>query len=193
MPEPAGSPRGSRLQFLLVALAFIVPLLGAVLLYNGGDAWRPGGSTNHGTLLSPIVNLDERLPGSDLGRQVADHWALVYINDGPCRNACREALYTLRQSRLMLGHDMNRLLRVFLHGTIAPDRVFLEREHAGLVTLHEPAAALLLQAERPVGSAAGGYFLLDPLGNLVMYFPADIVPRDMVDDIAHLLDLSRIG
>jgi hypothetical protein len=34
---------------------------------------------------------------------------------------------------------------------------------------------------------------VDPLGNLVMYFPPDLDLRDMVEDIQHLLDLSRIG
>jgi hypothetical protein len=40
---------------------------------------------------------------------------------------------------------------------------------------------------------AGGYYLVDPLGNLVMYFRPDLDPSDMVDDIKHLLRLSRIG
>ena len=39
----------------------------------------------------------------------------------------------------------------------------------------------------------GGYYLVDPHGNLVMYFGPDIDPRDMVDDIKRLLKLSRIG
>ena len=39
----------------------------------------------------------------------------------------------------------------------------------------------------------GGYYLVDPLGNLVMYFQPDIDPQAMVEDIKHLLELSRIG
>jgi hypothetical protein len=35
--------------------------------------------------------------------------------------------------------------------------------------------------------------LIDPLGNLVMYFQPDLDPSQMVDDIKRLLKLSRIG
>jgi hypothetical protein len=47
--------------------------------------------------------------------------------------------------------------------------------------------------KKPDELADGGYFLLDPLGNLVMYFRPDIAPSDMVADIKHLLRLSHIG
>jgi hypothetical protein len=39
----------------------------------------------------------------------------------------------------------------------------------------------------------GGIYLIDPLANLVMYFPPDLGPRELVDDVKHLLRLSRIG
>ena len=93
----------------------------------------------------------------------------------------------------MLGQDMDRLVRVFLHGASPPDRVFLEEEHQGLVTLQDRALARELEAIRPPEHAGGGYYLVDPLGNLVMYFSPDIAPGEMVDDIKHLLKLSQIG
>ena len=40
---------------------------------------------------------------------------------------------------------------------------------------------------------AGGCYLIDPLGNLVMYFLPGLNPKDMVADIKHLLKLSHIG
>jgi hypothetical protein len=93
----------------------------------------------------------------------------------------------------MLGREMDRLTRVFLHGDIPPDKVWLADEHAGLVTMQDGALAELLKSKRPVDLEAGGYYLVDPLGNLVMYFPPGIDPADMVEDIDHLLELSRIG
>ena len=51
----------------------------------------------------------------------------------------------------------------------------------------------LLSDKKPTDLRDGGYFLVDPLGNLVLYFPPDIDPSDMVDDIKRLLRLSRIG
>ena len=93
----------------------------------------------------------------------------------------------------MLGKDMDRLVRVFLHGDSAPDTVFLADEHVGLITLRDSGFSDLLKNNKPAELSAGGYYLVDPLGNLVMYFRPDIGPGDMVEDIKHLLELSRIG
>jgi len=93
----------------------------------------------------------------------------------------------------MLGKEMGRLLRVFLHGESSPDTVMLADKHAGLIALRDDRLLALLQNKKPEVLAAGGYFLMDPLGNLVMYFEPGINPGDMVADIKHLLKLSRIG
>jgi hypothetical protein len=94
----------------------------------------------------------------------------------------------------MLGNDMSRVVRVLLHGADAPDTLLvLEQEYAGLIALQDSASRQLLMDVHPRGTSADGYYLVDPLGNLVMYFPLDIEPRDLVDDIEHLLKLSRIG
>jgi hypothetical protein len=183
------------MPILLVGLSFVVPLILAAWIYYGGSL-RPVGRSNHGAILMPVVNLQDVIPDSPAAELWQDHWLLVYSHDGECKAECRDALYTLRQSRLMLGNDMQRLIRVFLHGELAPDRVFDEfiaEHHPGLRIVGDGDFGELLAASRPKHLPAGGFFLVDPLGNLVMYFPPDLNPRDMVEDIQHLLDLSRIG
>jgi hypothetical protein len=182
-----------RLQFLLIAAIFLGPLLIAAWMYFSNAGLAPEGRTNHGALLEPITRLTEVLPDSALHSQTDGRWVLLYENAGVCDEDCRFSLYTLRQSRRMLGREMDRLARVFLHGDIPPDKVWLADEHAGLVTMQDGALAELLKSKRPVDLEAGGYYLVDPLGNLVMYFPPGIDPADMVEDIDHLLELSRIG
>jgi len=186
---PAKSARG---QLLLIAAIFFGPLIVAAWLYYGGHITRPPRS-NHGALLEPISNIGEELPDSELLRHGHGQWILLYSTDTACADPCRNALYTMRQGRLMLGKEQGRLLRVFLHGDSPPDKVFLADEHQGLVTTQETALARLLNNKKPAGLPDGGYYLVDPLGNLVMYFGPDIDPSDMVDDIKHLLRLSQIG
>ena len=186
--------RRGHLQLLLIAAAFIGPLALAAWLYFGGGALQPDGRTNHGELLQPIVNLDDALaPGSKARELFGDSWVLVHADAGPCAEGCRDALYTMRQSRLMLGRDMERLERVLLHGAGGPDTVFLAEEHPGLLTLRDDSLLQLLDNKRPAALPAGGFFLIDPLGNLVMYFAPGLDPADMVEDIERLLRLSRIG
>lgn len=193
MTEPKPRQGSGRTQLFLIALIFAVPLLGAIWLYYGENAPRPEGRSNHGALLTPVISLADELGDSPLLAATADHWALVYVQRGPCDTDCEDALFRMRQSRLMLGNDMSRVRRVLLHGLDAPDTLFLEEEHAGLVALQDPTASQALGDSRPRNLGAGGLYLIDPLGNLVMYFPDDISPRQLVDDIEHLLELSRIG
>ena len=180
--------RKSRLQLLLVALVFLGPLAVAAWLYSQGTS--PSGRTNHGVLLEPIINIGK--PSSMPG--VAQRtWILLYRNPGACDEPCRAALFTYRQARLMLGKEMDRVQRVLLHGDSPPDTVFLAEEHPGLITIEDSDLDVLLNNKRPAELPAGGYYLVDPIGNLVMYFQPDLDPGEMVDDIKHLLRLSRIG
>ena len=182
-----------RLQLTLLALVFFGPLILAAWLYFGGTGLQPDSRTNKGELLEPIIALPEVLPGSPLLEQLDGQWSLVHVNTGPCDDACKQAIYTLRQSRLMLGSDMERLQRVLLRAESAPDTVVLGEEYAGTITLVDDALSGLLLGKRPISVTAGGYYLVDPLGNLVMYFPPELDPSAMVKDIEHLLELSRIG
>jgi cytochrome oxidase Cu insertion factor (SCO1/SenC/PrrC family) len=187
------SQKRSRLQLALIAVVFLGPLVVAAWLYNQGDSHAPSGRTNHGELLEPFVSVSDHLSALAAAGQQDRSWLLIYANDDRCEDSCRRALYTLRQARLMLGKEMDRVRRVFLHGDTLPDTVFLAEEHPGLITIEDSSLGGLLNNKRPAELPAGGYFLIDPLGNLVMYFQPDLDPAKMVDDIKHLLRLSRIG
>jgi len=188
------TPRKSaRSQLLLIAAVFFGPLIVAAWMYYGGHIVRPTSGSNYGALLEPIINLSDELPDSELLNASRGMWLLLYSSDDSCTQACRDALYTMRQGRLMLGKEQDRLMRGFLHGDSLPDKVFLADEHQGLITTQDASLTRLLNNKKPAELANGGYFLIDPLGNLVMYFRPDIDPSEMVDDIKHLLRLSRIG
>jgi len=182
----------ARVQMLLIASVFFGPLAVATWMYYGGH-FQPEGRTNHGALIKPIVNVAEELPGSDVAMKGDGYWVLIYADENACAERCKDALYTLRQSQKMLGKEMDRLKRVFLHGESSPDTVMLADEHTGLITLRDDGLSALLNNKKSAELSAGGYFLMDPLGNLVMYFEPEIDPRDMVTDIKRLLKLSRIG
>ena len=180
------------MQLALVALAFGAPLLLATWMYKS-DSWQSEVGTNFGTILQPIVNIEDQLPSSPVVPLTDNQWLMLYVNSAPCEKDCQEALYRLRQSRQMLGNEMSRVTRVFLHGESAPDKVFLKEQHSGLITIIDKDLEELLGDKQPAGRMPGGIYLIDPLGNLVMYFSPDLPPGEMVEDIKHLLKLSRIG
>jgi len=193
MPAEPHNKSPGRLQLLLVAAVFAGPLALAAWMYYSGSSLAPGSGTNKGELLLPTLSLHTEMPQSELYELAPDQWLLLYVNLAECDGTCLDALVRLRQSRLMLGKDMPRVVRVFLHGDSAPDTVSLEQQHAGLITITDKGLGALLEDKRPADLQSGGCYLIDPLGNLVMYFPPGLNPKDMVGDIKHLLGLSHIG
>jgi hypothetical protein len=182
----------ARVQMLLIASVFFGPLAVATWMYYSGTL-QPAGRTNHGALLQPIINVADEATDSEVVSQGHGYWLLIYSHGADCGEDCRKSLYTIRQARTMLGKEMGRLKRVFLHSESSPDTVFVADEHAGLITERDRGLSALLDSRKPAMLPSGGYFLVDPLGNLVMYFEPAIDPGDMVEDIKRLLKLSRIG
>lgn len=203
-----------------LATLFFVPLVASFWLYYG-SAWRPAGHVNYGELINPpralpTVNLprvtlgvsSENGPGEpahadghpprDLSASAPTlfrgHWTVVYVGDGGCDAACRQALYVMRQTRLALGADMTRISRVFLVSGNCCARDYLAREHAGLVVLQAtgtPGTRLL--GKFPSGDRAHSLFLVDPLGNLMMRYDVRRSPGGLLLDLKKLLGLSSIG
>jgi hypothetical protein len=182
-----------RLQFALLALVFFGPLFLAAGMYFTGPSFQPAGRTNHGDLLLPVIPIADELPDSSLLDNIGGRWLLVYSNSGACEADCERALYILRQSRLTLGNDRDRLGRVLLRRESATDTVNPGEDYAGTTVLIDDTLSEWLLDKKPEAAAPGGYFLVDPLGNLVMYFSPKIEPGAMIEDIEHLLEFSRIG
>jgi cytochrome oxidase Cu insertion factor (SCO1/SenC/PrrC family) len=202
-PDPTAVRRG-RLQALLLAALFFIPLSLAFWLYYGPGGWRPAGGTNQGELIDPARPLPQvELPlagGSPVdGEFLRGRWSTVYIGDGACDARCRQALYLTRQSRIALNNDADRVRRVFLVTGNCCDHDLLEREHPDLVVAllgSKDGASLLARfpayGDGPV-TTAGRIYLVDPLGNLLMSYPATAPDKALLTDLRKLLRLSHIG
>jgi len=188
-PPSAPSARRSRLVLLALVLLFFAPLLLAFALYYGWH-WRPIGQTNHGVLIQP----PRPLPLTGAAALLSGRWSLVYVGDGDCSPACREALYYMRQVHLGLGHEIPRVQPVFLVTAACCDDAYLEREYPALVTLNpvgDGRDALL--AQFPQDHRASTLFVVDPRGNLMLRYDVHAAPKGLHDDLVKLLNLSHIG
>jgi len=191
--------RNLRTVAALSAL-FLMPLALAFFLYYG-TGWRPAAHLNHGALITP----PQPLPSAPLTRLVPEtaanaqplfrgKWSLVYVGGGGCDADCRATLFVMRQTRLGLNADMQRVVRVFLVTADCCDRAFLESEHDGLDVRDAagPQARSMLAAF-PANERAHTLFIVDPLGNLMMSYDARQNPHGLLEDLKKLLRLSQIG
>jgi cytochrome oxidase Cu insertion factor (SCO1/SenC/PrrC family) len=182
----------------LLAAIFFLPLVASFYMYYGGT-WRPAASTAHGELYQParpLPKADLRDAGGEFApaNVLNEKWSLVYVGGGACDEACRSALYFMRQTRLSLNNEMTRVSRIFLATSQCCDKEFLEREHAGLITLDAsgPEAADLVAAF-PAQDREASLYIVDPLGNLVMRYDTRDTPKGLLTDLKKLLKLSHIG
>ena len=177
--------RNLRLLGLLAGL-FLLPLALAFWMYYATD-WRPIGTVNHGELIQPPrpVPAFTGLP-ADLFRH---KWTLVYIGEGQCDDACRNALLVIRQTRLSLNNEMTRVERVFLATGNCCAQDVLQREHPGLKVFTAPADL----SPFPSDERAHAVFIVDPMGNLMMRHDARQNPKGLLEDLKRLLKYSQIG
>jgi cytochrome oxidase Cu insertion factor (SCO1/SenC/PrrC family) len=204
MKELSAHDRRQRRIFIGVALMFFAPLALSFYLYYG-KFWHPGGRVNAGELVDPARPLPAlALPlaapaasGAQTNPQfLKGKWTFLYVQQGRCDDRCLRRLYDTRQVRLALDREMNRVQRVFIGDSDCCDLKELLAAHPDLIAVRSSAAAdslLTLLPQRSGSLNSERIYLIDPLGNLMMFYAADAKPKGMLEDMKRLLRLSSIG
>ena len=194
MTNTASSRRAGRRTLLALFALFFGPLVLAAAWYALAPQLAPPPQV-HGALIEPAQPLEPfSVPAADGGaftlEDLRGRWHLVQFVGSDCEPACRQRLRDTRQVRNALGNDRLRLRRIAVAGALsARDDVLAG--HPDLRVLDGDAASFARQFPRPHDSAT--VFVVDPLGNLMLRFGADVPPEAMLDDLEKLLKLSRIG
>lgn len=204
LKKPHNRLRQSRLKMIAVMLVFALPLFIAWIIYYNPGQFSPS-SAPHGSLLQPIRSLpesfkldvyDARLESSVAldGRELlAGHWTLLRLDDGRCDLACEADLFKMRQVRLSLGRDMERLNLVYL-SSLAPTGEHLP----DMLSRHPRLSVSSWSSEEEVYQRlffdlADSVCLLDPLGHVVLCYTQRTNAKDMLKDLKRLLKVSKIG
>lgn len=194
----ANPPRG-RTQFLLLAALFFAPLLAAVLLYFQFPELAPSGRVNKGQLIDPARPMPEQDARLESGAPAGEapfrgHWSYVYVAPSTCDADCTAKLYQIRQIRTLLNEKRLRVRRIYLAPTVeaaVAAQAQLQEEHQDLVFLADTSDGAFRRFF-DLGDAQALY-LLDPLGNWLMWYAGDADSRDILKDIKRLLRISQIG
>ncbi|MEO8299685.1 MAG: hypothetical protein ABI574_17960 [Burkholderiales bacterium] len=200
LPDPAHAldrrTRTGRIKMLLLLALCAAPVVASYFTYY---VLRPGGRTNYGTLIEPMRTLPAaaQLPLTDLQGRPVDparlrgQWLLVVVADGACDAQCETLLYAQRQLREGLGREKDRLDRVWLVTGSAPVRPELLPALAQATVLKVPQNALSQWLQPDAGESLGAHlYLVDPMGNWMMRFPAHIDPAKVKRDLDRLLRAS---
>ncbi|MCD0505532.1 SCO family protein [Bordetella petrii] len=201
----APARKRSLLPLVLVFLCSLAPILAAIVVYNNPQ-WWPDEASNYGALLDPQRPIP---PASELQLTTLDgqpfdlkslegKWLLLSAGPGDCPEACARKLFITRNSHASQGKNVDRLARVWFITDDAevPAKVLEAYKGTVMVRARPEQLARFLLARDTVAGQPGlldPIWVIDPLGNLMLQFPANADGVKVRKDISKLVYNSRVG
>lgn len=167
--------RAGRWKMLAVLLVCAAPVIASYFMYY---VVRPEGRRNHGELIEPQRPLPPLAGVAADGQRVElpalkGQWLLLSVAGGACDAACQQNLYFQRQLRESLGREKERMDRVWLVSDEAAIPTALNTGLQGATVLRVAGLDQWLQPA-PGQQLADHLYVVDPMGNWMMRFPANM-------------------
>ncbi len=181
-----------RWRMLAVLLVCAAPVIASYVTYY---FIRPETRRVFGELVDPQRPLPDvqgvTLAGARVSlRSLKGQWLLVSVSGGACDDRCQRHLYLQRQVRESLGKDKDRVDRVWLvSDDAAVPTALLAALRDATVLRVEPQAMNQWLAPAAGHTVTDHLYLVDPLGNWMMRFPAAL---DVAGAAKVKRDLERV-
>ena len=204
LPDPRidARTRSGRLKMVLLLLFCASPVIASYFTYY---VIRPaGGQTNYGALIQPQRPVPEALQIVDEQGErrpltaFKGKWLLITVHGSACDVTCTEQLFLARQTRISQGAERDRVVPMWMitdDGAVDPRLTAAYNDAKGAVRFVRasgPALAEWLPVEAG-GDLRDHLFLVDPIGNLMMRFPAKADPGKIRSEMIKLLKYNRVG
>ncbi len=185
-------------SFLWLIAVFVAPIiLGTLLFFNLENLGFEKGAVNYGTLIQPafpaqIYDLKQLETKALRKDTLAKKWTMLYIQPNNCDKACLARLQLIKRVRLLMNEQMRRV-RTVLVSNKAVGELVSAKENPDLVVTHVDMTSSEFLKQYPDLDKTPIY-LLDPLGNLMMYYPQENPDiKKMIKDLLKLLKYSHLG
>ena len=185
--------RSFRINLILIFAVFAVPLIAAYLCYF---VWPPQSRLNYGELIEPKALPDAPLRDADGNdfpiSKLRGKWIMLSVDSTTCDEACNQKLYLMRQIRISMTKEMNRIERVMLlkgDGKLPSE---ITAKYPGMHVLSGADAALLATLSQEK-NLTDYIFLIDPVGQVMMRYAKDPDAVGIRRDLSRLLSVSQVG
>jgi len=211
----------SKLKLAALLLIAVVPITMATFAFRA--AMESGGlftTVNKGHLIMPPIDVtaldmrdehtgalqfrsfEDRLP--EIGSPdtyVPEPWLMVFVTTSSCDEQCKERVFYLRQLHTRLGRETQRVRRYYLHASAEPLSEDIRdhfREQFPSMGISVGQRDIIQRRLRDGGvdidlEADNHVFLVDPVGNVMMYYDSSHSTQDIMTDIQRLLRHSSLG
>ena len=176
--------RKSNIKFYLLVSIFVVPMIiGWVLFhYHSYFVFK---TTNHGTLLTPPVSIENIVLNSGAEKK----WQIVFLAKDCEETETENMMHTLHQIQKALGKNSDRSSLIL--GTQKLCNADYSSYFHKLSVEQYGALKSLLQTKNL--QTSDSIYLVDPIGNVFMYYSVASDPMFILKDLNHVLEVSQIG
>lgn len=166
----------------IIMALFILPVLSAYLLFYYNTPLTQQ-TTNHGKLITPPIDVH-----TISGLATLEGWQLAYYAPGVCEQDCFKNVYYIEQIKKALGKKQRYLIPLFMTATPLPAKTQQELKqeypHVHHLALTTNAHRQWLQA---LQNETARLYLIDPNHHVMMSYPDNYNPKDVLSDIQRLL------
>ena len=191
-----------RTKLALLVTVFVLPTLASFAAFY---LFPPTKTNNYGKLISPVINLPQLplgvMDGTDAARGASEQglrgkWLIVTRDSGACEASCEKKLFAMRQSRLIVGREQDRIVRVVLVDDDTKPTDELIKRYQGTAWVSAKSSSWLSKFPVPQDDSSSGrafFYAVDPLGNIFMQYGADDDVKLIAKDLQQVLKASQIG
>tara|TARA_B100001996_G_scaffold188013_1_gene143861 strand:+ start:376 stop:960 length:585 start_codon:yes stop_codon:yes gene_type:complete len=185
-----------KLLLIGITLLFFLPIVISWYLVFFSDYKKNITGTQHGELITPVIDIGE-IKAREIKTMdevlISKKWTLVFIQKKICRNFCEERLYQLRQIRLALGEDRNKVERLVIFNKpndlkkfkdLYPSQKFIDNSF-------KDYHSLVRKFDDYISDEVNSIFLIDPYGFLMMQYSQDSDPIGIIKDLEKLIKNSK--
>ena len=170
--------RRNRAQMIGIMLVGFITLGGSYAVFYFAKTSGGWGTTNNGEFVTPSMTTQE------LGWQVTGDqrkWWIWMVTDH-CDVACQAKAKELQAVHKLLNREMDRVRRGYTDVGRGVEPTWMQQfPHLVKVEIANP------------GAVKQGIYLVDPNGNLVLFFELNSAPKPILQDLKKLLKVSQIG
>jgi hypothetical protein len=178
-----------KYTLILLAAFLALPYLVVFIYQSFPDLSIKTGMSNKGDLFSPVHSIEQ--VATDEFDVLKGKWTIIYVSGPSCDQDCYNQHYTMRQVRLASAKRRFKIERLNL---ITSDNV--DADYAQMLTefpgekriaLNFDNAILQQFDDLPIEEQVGRIYLMDPYLNIVLRYPAQTNPKDLLHDINKLI------
>jgi hypothetical protein len=184
----------AKLQLIFLVILFAGPFLLSWYLVFYSDFKQNEKGIEHGKLVIPVIELG-KIKGVSINTKqettLEGKWILTGFVDNACDKHCEDLLYKIRQLRLAVGKDINRVDRLIVTDNVNFEKYTKDFAGQNITASPEESSRLIELFNQNDAFNKEDIFLIDQYGFLMMQYTFNTEPKLIIKDLERLLRNSK--